>query len=462
MTHLRDLPLGGQAEHAWANPSEARPSDEHMSYASWRQQALDRHRFTRGNRAPPRTAIQNRKLAQRKLTMPVLTVGAAKTFGSGIEREARQFADNVWGGRRAQWSMDSREAAGLVVSAAHQLPREQRLGGLIGRPRGLGDGSATSSFTAPDRREAAWPVGQRARTRTHRYVREGGAYLPSRTSASTPIPSARAITRKWGVAVATASRALAALRDEGLVTARPGLGTVVIGRPTRTRRVRHVCDGEIIAARITAAAIDIADAEGLSAVSLRRVAIELGVPTIALYRHVRGKNTLLQLIVDTILGWVQLPETPPHSWRAQLELVARLQWAGYRQHPWLARLVSMTRPAVLPNGMLHTEWALKAVEGLDLGLSSNTVLHMVVNLFCIRARQCTNLETEMESEQDAGLTDDQWLSHGADFARVLGSGRYPQLARVIAAPGVDLNVDTLFDFGLERLLDGYAALIERD
>jgi AcrR family transcriptional regulator len=196
---------------------------------------------------------------------------------------------------------------------------------------------------------------------------------------------------------------------------------------------------------------------------MRRVAIELGVPTMALYRHVRGKNTLLQLMVDTILGQVQLPETPPPGWRAQLELVARLQWAGYRQHPWLARLVSMTRPTVLPNGMLHTEWALSAVDGLDRGLSPNTRLHLVVNLFAYVRGSATNLEMELESQQDTGLTDDQWLeSHGADFARVVASGRYPQLARVIDAPEVDLDVDTLFDFGLACLLDGYAALIDHD
>ena len=276
-----------------------------------------------------------------------------------------------------------------------------------------------------------------------------------------PIPSARAITREWSVAVATASRALAVLRDEGLVIARPGLGTVVVGRLTRKRRIRDVSDAEISADRVIAVAIDIADAEGLSAVSMRRTAIELAVPTMALYRHIRGKNSLLQLMVDTILGQVQLPENPPPGWRSQLELVARLQWAGYRLHPWLARLVSMTRPAVLPNGMLHTEWALSAVDGL--GITPNTVLHMAVNLFAYVRGSATNLELEVESEQETGLTDEQWLeSRGADFARVVASGRYPQLARVIAAPGVDLDVDTLFDFGLERLLDGYAALIDHN
>jgi AcrR family transcriptional regulator len=195
---------------------------------------------------------------------------------------------------------------------------------------------------------------------------------------------------------------------------------------------------------------------------MRRIAIELGVPTMALYRHLRGKHRLLQAMADTILGQVRFPETRPPGWRAQLELVARLQWAGYRRHPWLARVVSMTRPTVLPNGMLHTEWALAAVAGLDPGLDPNTMLHMAVNLFAYVRGSAMNVEMELESEQDTGLTDEQWLeSQSAPFARVLASGRYPQLAGVIAAPGVDLDVDSLFDFGLERLLDGYAALVER-
>lgn len=274
-----------------------------------------------------------------------------------------------------------------------------------------------------------------------------------------PVPSARTITREWGVAVATATRALAVLRDEGLVSARPGVGTVVAERPARRRRSRGTLDLEISVERIVDTAIDIADTEGLAAVSMRRIAIELGVATMALYRHVRGKSTLLLLMADTILGEVQFPEPRPSGWRAQLELVARLQWAGYQRHPWLARTISMTRPTVLPNGMLHTEWGLSALDGR--GLDPNTMLHVVVNLFAYVRGSATTVEMELESEQHTGLTDEQWLeTQGAQFARVLGSARYPQLARVFRSPGVDLDLDTLFEFGLERLLDGYASLIE--
>src|SRR5438874_12106121 len=88
------------------------------------------------------------------------------------------------------------------------------------------------------------------------------------------------------------------------------------------------------------------------------------------------------------------------------------------------------------------------------------MLHLSVNLFSYVRGSAMNVEMELESEQDTGLTDDQWLeSQGEHFARVLASGHFPQLARVIAAPDVDLDLDTLFEFGLDRLLDGYAALI---
>jgi DNA-binding transcriptional regulator YhcF (GntR family) len=273
------------------------------------------------------------------------------------------------------------------------------------------------------------------------------------------VPSARALTREWGVALATATRALAVLRDEGLVSARPGVGTVVAERPPRPRKSHSRPESDISVERIVELAIEIADDEGLHAVSMRRIAIELGVPTMALYRHVRGKTSLLVLMADTILGQVRFPEPRRHGWRAQLELLARLQWAGYRRHPWLARIISMTRPTVQPNGMMHTEWALAALNAR--GLEPNTMLHAVVNLFAYVRGSATNVEMELESEQDTGLTDDQWLqSQGAQFADVLASGRYPHLARVFATPEVDLDLDTLFEFGLERLLDGYAALID--
>ena len=273
------------------------------------------------------------------------------------------------------------------------------------------------------------------------------------------IPSARAITREWGVAVATATRALAALRQEGLVTARPGFGTVVTERSARRRLERDALDREITAEAILATATRIADGDGLVAVSMRRIAIELGVPTMALYRHVRGKNRLLLLMADSIMAQPPLPGTRPAGWRAQLELVARTQWEMYRGHPWMARIISMTRPNLSPHGIAHTEWALSAVDGH--GLDPNTMLHLVVTLFGYVRGCAMNVEMQAEAEQESGLTDQEWIeSEGTNFARFLASGRYPKLLYVTEASGVDLDADSLFEFGLRRLLDGYAAFLQ--
>src|SRR5262245_40603256 len=102
-------------------------------------------------------------------------------------------------------------------------------------------------------------------------------------------PSVRQIAQRWGVAIATATKAVAVLRDVGLVEARVGAGTVVSGRVRRQHRPRSVLSRE----HVLRTAIAIADAEGLDAVSMRRLAAELGVGPMSLYRHVANKDELV-------------------------------------------------------------------------------------------------------------------------------------------------------------------------
>ena len=102
------------------------------------------------------------------------------------------------------------------------------------------------------------------------------------------MPSARQIVRDWNVPIATATKALAQLRKEGLVRVEPGVGTIVKGdrAPDLSRE------------RIVEAAIAIADDEGTAALSMRTVAKELGVATMSLYRHVPSKDALFTLMAD--------------------------------------------------------------------------------------------------------------------------------------------------------------------
>ncbi|MEV0809313.1 TetR/AcrR family transcriptional regulator C-terminal domain-containing protein [Micromonospora sp. NPDC050200] len=284
------------------------------------------------------------------------------------------------------------------------------------------------------------------------------------------LPSTRQIVREWGVAMATASKVLATLQREGLAEAMPGIGTVVLaqrrprgGRPTAEaaaspQRIAGRTDAEVLRDRIVRTATGIADAEGLAATTMRRVATHLDMPTMSLYRQIHGRDHLMVLMADAAFAEQPLPARPPAGWRAQLELLCRLQWAMYQRHPWLAQVVSLTRPLLAPHAIAHTEWAMRAVTGQ--GLDMETVVHVAATVASYVRGTAVNLEREAEAEQDTGLTDDEWLRVQQDvLAAALRSGAFPILSAVSARSDVDLNIDTLFEFGLQRMLDGVATLI---
>lgn len=265
------------------------------------------------------------------------------------------------------------------------------------------------------------------------------------------LPSTRQIVAEWGVAMATATKALAALRQDGLVTALPGVGTVVAGKHPPA----HDQGPELSAARIVRAAIAIADAEGLGAMSMRRVATDLGVATMSIYRHVPNRERLTELMADTVIGDYPLPARPRGDWRAQYETVMRLQWSIYRRHPWVAQTISVARPQFLPNLIKHAEWSLRALA--PFRLSTEDLLHTHITAFAfVRATALSN-ESELEARRDTGLTSDEWMEQQAEAAEAIQtSGSYPTLAALIDGDDYDLDFDALFEFGMRALLDGIA------
>ncbi|RST13946.1 GntR family transcriptional regulator [Streptomyces sp. WAC05374] len=277
------------------------------------------------------------------------------------------------------------------------------------------------------------------------------------------VPSTRQIAREWGVALATATKALTALRLEGAVEARPRVGTVVAGTgaPATAPAPRRPAEPELTQARVVRAAIEIADAEGLAALSMRGVAARLGVAAMAPYRHVGGKDELVALMVDAAYGEVTHAGVPPEGWRARLEAGARGLWEVCRRHPWVAQVGPLTRPLVLPNLMAHAEWALAALEGCGLDAKTRFDIHLLVYSYV--QGLAVNLEREAHARAATGLTEDEWMDgQEAAMRKIVGSGRHPALARTLAGfeDGYDLDLDALFDFGLEPLLDGIARLIE--
>ncbi|MBE1490867.1 GntR family transcriptional regulator [Plantactinospora soyae] len=281
------------------------------------------------------------------------------------------------------------------------------------------------------------------------------------------IPSVRQVAQRWGVAVATATRAMATLRDNGLVEATVGSGTVVSSRagrkhplsPAESRRPRQAGTVKQPLSRkhVLRTAVAIADVEGLDAVSMRRLAADLAVGPMSLYRHVANKDELVTQMADEVFGECELPVPGPPGWRAKLELISRQQWDLCRRHLWLPRAVSFTRPALVPNMMMHTEWTLRALDGL--GLPMATRIREALTLHGVVVTVALSLAAEVESEQETGVTLDGWrLAQQKRAAQLLESGRFPLLATIPTETASDLG--GLFEYGLARHLDGFATLVE--
>jgi AcrR family transcriptional regulator len=225
-------------------------------------------------------------------------------------------------------------------------------------------------------------------------------------------------------------------------------------RPTRGRKPG------LTVAQIVAAAIGVADAEGLAAMSIRRVAQELGAGAMSLYRYLPGRAELLDLMVDTV--YAELPlATVEGAWRARLEAVARENRELYLRHPWLLE-VATGRPVLGPNTMAKYEHELAAVERIGL---TDVEMDAVVTLLNGFVRDAVRGAVDAAAaERQSGLTDEQWWqAHQPLLEKVFDLERFPLAARVGGSVGAELNTaydpSHAFEFGLARVLDGVAALL---
>jgi len=202
-----------------------------------------------------------------------------------------------------------------------------------------------------------------------------------------------------------------------------------------------------------AAAIELADAEGLQAVSIRRVAAALRTRPMGLYSHIARKDDLLDLMLDQVLGEVLLDQLPD-DWREALRAIARHTRATARRHPWIIGALGQ-RPAIGPNGMRHREQSLAAVAGLDVDLFRKGALLEAVDAYTIG--HVTMELAERETKRRERLSDPQWhTATRAHLQRLLDSGDFPHLAGLGLDAGLSpAEQQRLFDAGLEWLLTGF-------
>jgi AcrR family transcriptional regulator len=222
--------------------------------------------------------------------------------------------------------------------------------------------------------------------------------------------------------------------------------------------------------RIVRAAIGIADREGLEGLSMRRIADELGVGTMSLYTYVPGKAELLDVMLDRVVGDVAFPDRAGGGWRKHLERIAAAQWDMYRTHPWLLR-ISQSRAVFGPNVLEAYDASLRSVSGL--GLSGREMMQ-VVSLVAgyVRGVVLEVVDAEQAERRTGISTDDWWLTHYPLIEQRIDPERFPlltspELEGAYEQPEggdpdylVQLALDN-FEFGLQRVLDGIEALVER-
>jgi AcrR family transcriptional regulator len=213
---------------------------------------------------------------------------------------------------------------------------------------------------------------------------------------------------------------------------------------TRGPRPRHD------RAAITATAVRIADAEGLEAVTMRRVAGELGIAVMSLYNYVPAKDHLAQLMTDQLAGEYAYPVTPAPDARAAIADLAGQAREIARRHPWLAGL--MQRPmSPGPNGLRYLDYflGLLARSGLDTGAKLEVIA--IITGF---ATMYGAMQAALPAEgTDAASTVPQNAAQIRAFARAAASGRYPNLAAAVASGGPPRSQDDIFRSVIERLID---------
>ncbi|WP_406835226.1 TetR/AcrR family transcriptional regulator [Streptomyces sp. AHU1] len=205
--------------------------------------------------------------------------------------------------------------------------------------------------------------------------------------------------------------------------------------------------------RIVRAAIDLADADGLEAVSLRKVATALDVRPMRLYGYIAGKEELLDLMVDAAYAEIR---ATGDGWREALRSHAEATRRAAHEHEWLADLLG-GRPQLGPHSLASGETVLAALGDVDV----DSVMPMVAAVKAYVIGAVRREIAERRAERATGMDEKHWqASLGPYLQRTLATGRFPALATVVR-DAAHLDADQTFRTGLDFLLDGIEARISK-
>ena len=217
-------------------------------------------------------------------------------------------------------------------------------------------------------------------------------------------------------------------------------------------------------ADIVAAALEIADADGLAEVSMARVAKRLGFSTMALYRHVPNKGELLTLMFDAGVGAPPSTILATSEWRARMHVLASVYLEIFQRRPWLLD-IPITGPPMGPNNIhwLDTGLSILKETGLDAGDRVEVFL-LLTSYLLGSVRLFVEMARAAEAAAGGGSPVADEKGYGTALRRLLPAGRFPAVEAAIAA-GVfdDGEEDDVAELqrGLDIILDGVEALMAR-
>jgi AcrR family transcriptional regulator len=203
--------------------------------------------------------------------------------------------------------------------------------------------------------------------------------------------------------------------------------------------------------RIVTAAVALADADGLDAVSLRKVGAALDAGPMRLYGYLSTKDELLDLMADAVYAEIAVP--PDAGWRETLRALATGTRAAALRHTWFTELAG-GRPHIGPHALAVSDGVLSALDrsGSFAGIDEMMTALQTVDAYVVGSVR--REVAERRAELTSGLSEREWQARtGPYMMRMLATGRYPTLARFIH-DGADRTADDWFAQGLERVLDG--------
>lgn len=207
---------------------------------------------------------------------------------------------------------------------------------------------------------------------------------------------------------------------------------------------------------IAEAAVALADAEGLDAVSMRKLAERLGVATMALYRYVNSKDELLELMTDAVIPSEGLV-ADPYDWRAVFREAARRRRATALAHPWLPAAQAQVPTTLTPSRNRTLERALEALEPLPLTGDQKMQLIRALDAYARGAADGEVNQRTMLERRGYGADGDVRLLLRSNMQWLLRSGRYPLFAKLVTDGLEPVDAEGEFELGLEAMLDGLAA-----